>query len=379
MSVTSISNKNKYLLWVKSGGRCQYRGCNKSLYQDIITKRNFNQAYIAHIVADVPGGPRGDLVRSPLLTDDLGNLMLLCDTCHRRIDKDDVKGHPELLLLKMKKEHEERIERVTAISADMKSHIITYKANIGLHTPPLNYSSISEYIYPYYPATSSVIDLSLGNSTQRDKNESFWIAELENLETQFNEQLRPKFRKGKIEHLSIFAFAPMPLLIKLGSLINDIQKAEIHQPVRDPKTWSLSDDVQQIIYTIIEPQKTFPIVALNISLSATINNDRITSVLGNDCSIYTLTIADPFNDFLKSKKHLRDLSIEIRKLLNSIKSKYDAMTQLHVFPAMPIATAIEFGRIWMPKADMPLIIYDKNTANSGFFKAIEISNTEHQS
>ena len=59
----------------------------------------------------------------------------------------------------------------------------------------------------------------------------------------------------------------MPLLIKLGSLINDIQKAEIHQPVRDPKTWSLSDDVQQIIYTIIEPPKIFPIVALNISLS----------------------------------------------------------------------------------------------------------------
>ena len=177
MSVTSISNKNKYLLWVKSGGRCQYRGCNKSLYQDIITKRNFNQAYIAHIVADVPGGPRGDLVRSPLLADDLGNLMLLCDICHRRIDKDDVDGHPEFLLLKMKKEHEKRIERVIAISADMQSHIITYKANIGLHTPQLTYSSISEYIYPNYPATSSVIDLSLGNSPQRDKNESFWITE----------------------------------------------------------------------------------------------------------------------------------------------------------------------------------------------------------
>ncbi|NQT78287.1 MAG: HNH endonuclease [Bacteroidetes bacterium] len=375
MSVTSISNINKYLLWVKSGGRCQYRGCNKPLYQDIITKRNFNQAYIAHIVADVAGGPRGDKKRSPLLANDLSNLMLLCDTHHRLIDKEDVTGHPEPLLIKMKSEHEGRIERVTAVSPDLQSHIVTYKANVGIHTPFISYEIVSEFVLPnHYPALPSAIDLSLSNSPQRDKDDSFWITELENLESQFNEQLRPRFRKGEIKHLSVFAFAPIPLLIKLGTLINDIQDTEIHQPVRNPKTWSLSDDDQQIIYSIIEPPQTFPIVALNISLSATIKNDRITRVLGNDCSIYTLTIADPFNDFLKSKKHLQDLSIEIRKLLNGIKSKYDAKTPLNVFPAMPIATAIEFGRIWMPKADMPLIIYDENSANSGFFKAIGINN-----
>ena len=375
MSVTSISDKNKYTLWVKSGGRCQFRGCNNPLYQDILTKRNFNQAYIAHIVADVAGGPRGDVKRSPILADNISNLMLMCDTHHRLIDKEDVAGHPEHLLLKMKKEHEDRIERVTAISPDMQSHIVTYKANVGLHTPSLTYETVSEYLLPeHYPALPATIDLSLGNSPQRDRDKSFWITELENLETQFNEQLRPKFRKSEIKHLSIFAFAPMPLLIKLGTLINDIQHAEVYQPIRNPKTWKLTNDVAPNIYSISEPLTFYPIVALNISLSATISNDRITSVLGHDVSIYTLTIASPFNDFLKSKTHLQDFSIEIRKLLNSIKAKYNSQTTLHVFPAMPIATAIELGRAWMPKADMPLSIYDENTANSGFFKAIEIKN-----
>ena len=41
---------------------------------------------------------------------------------------------------------------------------------------------------------------------------------------------------------------------------------------------------------------------------------------------------------------------------------------------MPVATAIEFGRVWMPKADMPLNIYDENTANGGFSLAIQIKN-----
>lgn len=375
MSVTNISSVNRYILWGKSAGRCQYRGCNKRLFVDALTMSEFNQAYIAHIVADVPGGPRGDSVRSELLKDDISNLMLMCDEHHRLIDKKDVAGHSETLLLEMKKEHEDRIERVASINPNMHSHIVTYKANIGTHTPVITYESVREFLLPsHYPAQSQAIDLSLSNSPQRDKDASFWATELENIESQFNEQLRPKFRKGEINHLSVFGFAPMPLLIKLGTLINDIQHVEIHQPVRDPKTWDLNNDVTETYYKVIEPSETLPSVALNISLSGTINNDRITSVLGNDCSIYTIMINEPFNDFLKAKKQLQDFSMEIRKLFNHIKSKYNAQTPLHVFPAMPIASAIEFGRIWMPKADMPLFIYDENTVNSGFFKAIEITN-----
>jgi hypothetical protein len=377
MSVSSISEKNKYLLWVKSGGICEYEGCNKSLTQDIVTKRNFNQSYIAHVIADVAGGPRGDAVRSPLLADDITNLMLLCDTHHRLIDKHDEAGHPEPVLLAMKKTHEDRIERLTSIMPNMDSHIVAYRANVGTHTPVVTYESVREFLLPtHYPAQSSAIDLSLSNSPQRDRNASFWQTEIENLETQYNEQLRPRLRKNEINHLSLFAFAPMPLLMKLGVLLNDIQNIEVHQPVRAPKTWNLSDDTTQVVYSVKAPKNAkHPIVALNISLSATVTNDRITAVLGDDCSIYTLTIKTPFNDYLKNKIHLADFSVAVRQLMDSIKAKHGAGTELHVFPAMPIATAIEFGRVWMPKADMPLMIYDENTSIDGFNKAIEIRNT----
>lgn len=375
MSVTYIPQPVKFILWGKAAGRCQYRGCNKSLFTDALTKGEFNQSYIAHIVADVAGGPRGDAIRSPLLSQDVTNLMLLCDTHHRKIDKDDVAGHPEPLLLEMKKEHEDRIAIAADIAYDMQSHIVTYKANVGTHTPVVTYESVREYLLPtHYPAQASAIDLGLNNSPQRDRNASFWQAELDNLETQFNEQLRPKLRKNEINHLSLFAFAPIPLLIKLGTLLNDIQDIDVHQPVRAPKTWNLSDDLGQEAYSVIKPTENHPIVALNISLSANITNDRITAVLGDDCSIYTLTIGTPFNDYLKNKIHLADFSIAVRQLLNEIKSVHGGATELHVFPAMPIATAIEFGRVWMPKADMPLVIYDENTALGGFNKAIKIKN-----
>ena len=47
MSVTNITIKKQNLLWAVSGGRCEYEGCNRILYTDILTKKKYNSAYIA--------------------------------------------------------------------------------------------------------------------------------------------------------------------------------------------------------------------------------------------------------------------------------------------------------------------------------------------
>ena len=376
MSKTTIPQKVVNQLLIKSAGRCQYRGCNKSLYEDLLTKRNFNQAYIAHIIADEPGGPRGDSIRSALLAKELSNLMLMCDPHHRLIDKIDEAGHPESILLAMKKEHEDRIERVTAVTPNMQSHILTYRANVGVHTREVSYQTVSQHLLPeFYPAMSSTIDLGLANSLERDRDDSFWKTEVSNLEKQFDRKLLQAFANGEIKHLSIFAFAPMPLLVKLGTLINDVYVADIFQPVRSTSSWKLTADPASVIYSLTSPAENKANIALNISLSANITNDRIEAVLGNDSSIYTLTIPDPSNDYLKCKADLAGFSEAIKKAFNQIKAIHGEKTPLHIFPAMPIATAIEMGRVWMPKADMPLYLYDQNTVADGFKKVIEIKNS----
>jgi hypothetical protein len=38
---------------------------------------------------------------------------------------------------------------------------------------------------------------------------------------------------------------------------------------------------------------------------------------------------------------------------------------IHVFPALPVPAAVEVGRAWMPKADLPMIIYDRNRRRRG--------------
>lgn len=42
--------------------------------------------------------------------------------------------------------------------------------------------------------------------------------------------------------------------------------------------------------------------------------------------------------------------------------------------AMPVACAIELGRVWMPKADMEMVLYDYNTALDEDVPVITIKN-----
>lgn len=208
----SVSTKNQNLLWAISGGRCQYDGCNKVLHTDILTKEQYNSAYVAHIVADSPGGPRGDNKRSLELSDDISNLILLCDNHHRLIDRVDVAGHPEERLLDMKKRQEERIERLTSIAPNMSTEIILYGANIGIQNPLLFFSQAKEAISDkYYPNSNQAIELSLKNSSFADNSDIYWKTEEANLISQFNLKVRPKLMSGDNLHYSILALAPQPL------------------------------------------------------------------------------------------------------------------------------------------------------------------------
>lgn len=56
-----------------------------------------------------------------------------------------------------------------------------------------------------------------------DCSDAYWNAEETNLCEQVKEQILPRMRRGEAKHYSVFALAPQPLLIKFGTMINDLQ------------------------------------------------------------------------------------------------------------------------------------------------------------
>lgn len=373
MSVTNIPDSVKYMLWGKAAGRCEFEGCNKPLWFDLATACEFNNAYIAHIIADQPKGPRGDPQLSFELQSDISNLMLLCDSHHRLIDKQDVEKYTIEILQKMKIDHETRVELSTDYSKCKRSHILLYGANIGSNTGSVSFNKARESMFPsWYPAEPKPITISLINSSIQDHTQTFWDTEAQHLKTTYQQQVKERIALGQIERISVFALAPQPLLILLGTLISDITYAEIYQPHREPQNWNWQDSDEEMVYKIKKPNSTEGEIALVFSLSGNITTDRINKVLGEKASIWQFTIENPNNDFLQSRNQLVTFRKQIRNLLNEIKAVNPQRESIHIFPAMPVATAIELGRVYMPKADLRLRIYDQNKKRDGFFLALEI-------
>jgi hypothetical protein len=373
MSKTKITTKNQNLLWAVSGGRCEYAGCNKVLHTDILTNKKCNSAYIAHIVADEPSGPRGDVVRSKQLANNISNLMLLCDTHHRMVDADEV-TYTETCLLNMKQQHETRIKRITAIAPNMSSEIILYGANIGVNNSPLSYQLASEaLLFDYYPANDYPIELGLKNAPFTDDTDTYWVAEETNLLTQFNQKIKPRLMQSNTDHYSVFAIAPQPLLIKFGVLLNDLNNVKVYQKHREPSTWKWQTSSPNIKYVLREPTDKTKIPVLVFSLSATVTHDRIQKIFGGNVSVWEITVSGaPSNDFLKTEALLSDFRHTVRHAFDKIKSHHGC-AELHIFPAMPVSAAVELGRVWMPKVDMPLVIYDANKEKNDFYKTITIN------
>ncbi len=374
MSISTITEKVRYLLWAKSAGRCQFDACNEPLWRDKITQIEMNFAEVAHIIGNSPQGPRGDATLSEEYCNDLNNLMLMCPRHHKMIDQ-ILDVYSDDVLRQMKKAHEARIEQVTAITTDKTSQVVIYRGNVGAHLPKIDHRDAWQAMFPtWYPAGRLPIELGLSNSAFQDGEDLFWKIEEENLERQFDQKIKPLMSTQKERnHFSIFAMAPQPLLIKLGSLFSDIYPTEVYQLHRELPTWEWQSGPEKFTYSIEEPHSSSKRVAINLSLSATIDSARIKRVFDrNEFSEWKMTMANPNNDFLQSRGQLRLFRETFRKLLDNIKFQHGEAAIIHLFPAVPVSVAVEIGRVWQPKADLPIVIYDQNRSRDGFVRTLSI-------
>lgn len=362
------------VLWGRAAGRCEFPGCNLRLWRSPVTNEPVNIAQAAHIYSFSEQGPRGHEGINPADLNTAANLLLVCHACHRKIDHHLDGGRYTVEHLRTAKHtHEARIELVTGIDPGRTSHVLHYGAPVGDFAKPLSFNLTAPAMFPNrYPADDRAIDLQMMNSSWRDHDNGFWHTELQHLRKQFERRVKPLVDSGELQHASVFGFAPQPLLIALGTLLSDITSVDTYQLRREPTGWAFNNDVPDIEYIVETPADPHGAPALVISLSATVTPDRIRAVLGDHAAVWQVTIKNPHNDFLQSRRHLQALRQTLRPLLDRIKAVHGQTTPLHIFPAMPVSAAIELGRVRMPKADMPWHIYDQHNARGGFAPALSI-------
>ncbi len=370
MGVNELKEQKKIILMGLCGGKCEFRGCEKSIVQDMLTEEKSNLSNYAHIIASSSSGPRGDKFLSEKLRNDENNVMVLCRDHHKIID-DYPEKYTVDFLKEMKKEHENYIKDLMKIKKESTVLGIKYTFSISDRVTKINDDDVrmSAFKQNYY-CIGNIINLSDSKTDEVD-NEDLYKFEKENIKRNFLQMVKPQLKKDKVEKIFLCAIAPQPLLIYLGTLFSDIADVEVQQLQREPlQEWYLSNEKdEKFDVNIVIPKKKHSKVALNISITADISEERIRNIVGDECDIFKIESNIHGNDIIKSRNQLEKYKNKIREVYEQIKDIYGRQCEIIVFPAMPISIAIETGRCWMKKTHPNLIIYDEK---KGFKKALKV-------
>ncbi|MCY0967968.1 HNH endonuclease [Chryseobacterium wangxinyae] len=99
----------KLRLFASSGGYCQNPTCTQPLFYDE-DFTSYHIAEMAHIISAGISGPRTENITEEE-KGDFDNLILLCPTCHTKIDKAE-SDYPADKIIEWKNNHQERIRKI---------------------------------------------------------------------------------------------------------------------------------------------------------------------------------------------------------------------------------------------------------------------------
>jgi len=375
VSTRDVPQHTRLKLWVKAAGRCQFSGCNKSLWRNALTLNNGNFAEVAHIIAASEDGPRGS-EESADLRIDYSNLMLLCQQCHKEID-DNSNRYSAELLRQWKQEHEKRIDIQTSYPEEIhKSTVVLFTVKIKDRIPRINPEAYRNAMFPKYPVDEGIkIEIP---DFDRDGDETEWSTYAKTIERKIKTCVEEGIDDKKIKHFSVFAIGPMPLLMFLGRCIGDTIPTDLYQSHRNIKdtsqTWSWQTEEQETqtsyIVNTIKVVENSENVAILLALSDRIEKDKYTNFVDDTFSIYEITITDPSPHFLKNPKQLEHFSYEYRKLLNQVQARHGGRCKIFILPAVPISIAVECGRVLLPTKD-PDIFVCEYYGEDGFRKVLK--------
>lgn len=359
-----------------TAGRCEFRGCNRFLYAHTVTHATGNFAENAHIVAFKEKGPRGDGPR-PEDINAFENLMLLCQGCHHEIDNrkplytiEELRG--------WKRAHEERIQEVTAVGPEVETKVLQLRATIGGQQVDIPAPHVRAAIAPRYTADQRghVIDLTSLSS----EAPSFFELAREQLRRDVTSFLRSGLDSKRPAHYSVFALAPIPLLICFGRELGDKLSIDLYQRHRDdpenPWKWKTEGTPVEYELSKVRQGSDRLRVGLILSLSGKIAESSLPPEVDSTFSLYEMTLKGRESDrtFLRLREDLLGFRRAYQCALGEITRAHDTSTELFLFPAVPAPVAIACGQELLPKAHPSLVIYDN--VNQQFRRTIVVNAKE---
>lgn len=361
-----VKENTKVLLFALSAGRCEL--CNELLIKDRYTNQTVIWGEMAHIYAFSDGGPRSNIKQ--INKNDVTNLLLACPNCHEKIDKPIQERFYTAAFLKAAKlEHEKRIRLVTKPNKDCATKVLYMIANIKNEVSRLTMHDIATALIKegLYSCDENATEIDF-TCAPGINNRSYWQSKKDDIEQKiigFHSDLQ----RDKIKHVSVFAVGPMPLLMHLGSKLDNKVTTKVFQRHRDGESWNWRNKkaTAEYEFRMVKNGEDKSKVALLLSLSGFVDRSLLPTDIIQDYYIYELFVKpNPNYNFLRSEKDLNNFETAYGTAISAIKNQHNGLRQICVFPAVPAPVAVICGRALNKNSDPKLKVY--NTVNKSRFK-----------
>lgn len=355
-------------LWVHCGGRCTL--CGKDLLRNPLSGDPDKYGELAHIVAHSPGGPRanGKFAYDELESTD--NIIVLCRDCHKGIDSNPEK-YPEDWLKRKKAQRENKVSRQLLLPDNASRQAIVFTAPIAGTSCKVSEREINAALFnsDLFPGCNPPLRIEL-QEIDNETTPEFWGNMARKLETKYR-QLNPESTLD--DGYAVFGIAPMPLLIKFGALLTDLQNATIFNLFRSPdRKWCWNDDTHLADNThfisVHDNATENPACkkALVISLTSDIS-ERVKSY--GEFNIWEVRASNIGYESIQSRQHLEDFR---KVVLATLDEMSKGKGNIYIFIAAPNSAAIMLGMCLKVKVNQNVIIYEYLSSKNGDKEALTI-------
>lgn len=365
----SWSPYERISLWVGCGGRCTL--CGRDLLRSHLTGDPGVYGEFAHIEAHSPKGPRGNGKTPYDKKESIDNIIVLCRVCHPNIDKYPDK-YPTEYLQQRKLRWESEVRQKVYMEENSARQVLIFSAPIAGTHIDVSDKEIRKALFDIdlFPGENHFIHIDL-QEVDLENEELFWKSSERKLVHQFEKKV---VLEDIPEGLAVFGIAPIPLLIKFGTLLSDLPNCNIFNLYRDPnRRWCWNEEANassQVKYIINKPEENTTSdqpKALVISMTSDIS-DRIKAL--NRFKIWEVKSSVYGYESLQTRKDLESFRLTLLNLLDEISK---APGDIHIFMAAPNAAAIMLGMCLKPKLNQNIITYDYISSLKMDKEAIKIS------
>jgi hypothetical protein len=350
-----VSCRDRVILYARAAGRCSFRGCNRNIVEHHLTGDAGNFGETAHIYAFSEDGPRGDAPGRPANPDVLENLILLCPPCHKLVD-DNPEKYPVAELREARDIHEQRIRRIGDLAPEHRALALHLVAPIAGQPSAITDEHVSEAVRPrYLVADPFVIAHTLGRDETPEAIQQAALHVSEEVAA-----FLATHRRYGTPPVGIFAIAPIPLLMHLGSRLGNKRWVELYQLHRDTNDWCWKLDGETVDFTTKKLREgRSDKVAVIVSVSGR-NGLQTLPVTYEDATVYELFPVgrEPDRTLIRRREDLANFRRAYREALDAIRRDHGSPAELGMFPAVPIPFAVVLGADLLPKADPVLDVHD---------------------